>query len=145
MRIALGADHAGVSYKDHFAAQLREAGHDVVDHGTTGSSSVDYPDFGGAVARAVAAGDADRGLLFCGTGQGMAMTANKVAGVRAGVVADPFSARMIVQHNDARVCCVGARVVGLSVAEDIVGAFLQAEFEGGRHARRVGKIAGGGA
>jgi ribose 5-phosphate isomerase B len=142
MRIAIGADHAGVDYKDHFAARLRAAGHDVEDLGTHGSGSVDYPDFGLAVATSVQSGAADRGLLFCGTGQGMAMTANKVDGVRAGVVADPFSARMIVQHNDASVCCMGARIVGLSVAEEIVDAFLGAEFEGGRHARRVGKIAG---
>ena len=140
MRIVLGSDHAGVDYKDHFVGLLREAGHEVSDAGTHGGASVDYPDFGAAVALAVRQGEADRGILFCGTGQGMAMTANKVPGIRAGVVADSFSARMIVQHNNASVCCVGARVVGLNVAEDIVDAFLDAEFEGGRHARRVGKI-----
>ncbi len=143
MRIAIGADHGGVDYKDHVAARLREAGHDVEDVGTRGGASVDYPDFGAAVARLVQSGDADRGLLFCTTGQGMAMTANKFEGVRAGVVADPFSARMIVAHNNAAVCCVGAGVVGLKVADEIVDAFLNAEFEGGRHARRVGKIEAG--
>jgi ribose 5-phosphate isomerase B len=140
MRIAIGADHGGVDYKDHVAKRLREAGHDVEDVGTQGSGSVDYPDFGAAVARRVQAGEAERGLLFCTTGQGMAMTANKFDGVRAGVVADPFSAQMIVAHNNASVCCVGAGIVGLKVADQIVDAFLGAEFEGGRHSRRVGKI-----
>jgi len=141
MRIAMGADHGGVDLKDSLSQRLRDAGHEVADLGTHGTESVDYPDFGRAVAEAVASGDADRGILVCGTGQGMAMTANKVAGIRAGVVSDAFSARMIVEHNNAQVLSIGARVVGPSLAEVIVDAFLNASFEGGRHARRVAKIA----
>ena len=102
---------------------------------------MDYPDFGRAVAHEVAAERAERGILVCGTGQGMAMTANKVPGIRAGVVSDAFSARMIVEHNNAQILALGARVVGPSLAEVIVDAFLAAEFEGGRHERRVAKIA----
>ena len=140
MRIALGADHGGVDLKDSLVARLRDAGHTVSDLGTHGGESVDYPEFGRAVAEAVAGGEVDRGILICGTGQGMAMTANKVPGVRAGVVSDSFSARMIVEHNNAQVLTLGARVVGQSLAETIVDAFLAASFEGGRHARRVDKI-----
>ncbi len=140
MRIALGADHGGVDLKDILAARLRDAGHTVSDLGTHGGDSVDYPDFGRAVAEAVAKGAADRGILVCGTGQGMAMTANKVPGVRAGVVSDAFSARMIVEHNNAQILSLGARVVGQSLAETLVDAFIGASFEGGRHARRVSKI-----
>ena len=140
MRIALGADHGGVELKDILAERLRHAGHSVSDLGTHDGASVDYPDFGRAVAEAVASGTAERGILVCGTGQGMAMTANKVPGVRAGVVSDSFSARMIVEHNNAQIMSLGARVVGQSLAETLVDAFLSASFEGGRHARRVGKI-----
>jgi ribose 5-phosphate isomerase B len=140
MRIAIGADHAGVALKDLLADRLRGQGHDVTDIGTHGTDSVDYPDFARDIAQRVAAGAADRGVLVCGTGQGMAMTANRVRGVRAGVVADPFSARMIVEHNDAQVLCLGARVIGAGVAEIVVDAFVSAQFQGGRHARRVAKI-----
>ena len=140
MRIALGADHGGVDLKDILTARLRDAGHTVSDLGTHGVESVDYPDFGRLVAEAVASGAADRGILVCGTGQGMAMTANKVPGVRAGVVSDAFSARMIVEHNNAQVLSLGARVVGQSFAETLVDTFMAASFEGGRHARRVSKI-----
>jgi len=140
MRIAFGADHGGVALKDSLADRLRDAGHTVSDLGTHGGDSVDYPDFGRAVAEAVASGAADRGILVCGTGQGMAMTANKVPGVRAGVVSDTFSARMIVEHNNAQILSLGARVIGQSLAEALVDAFMAASFEGGRHARRVSKI-----
>jgi len=140
MRIVLGADHGGVELKNHLAARLLQQGHSVEDLGTDGTDSVDYPDFAHAVAASVASDTADRGILVCGTGQGMAMSANKVHGVRAGVVADVFSARMIVEHNNAQVLCLGARVLGPSLAEALVDAFLGASFEGGRHARRVGKI-----
>ena len=140
MRVALGADHGGFELKDSLAAHLRSACHEIEDLGTHGSDSVDYPDFGRAVAECVANGKADRGILVCGTGQGMAMTANKVAGIRAGVVGDAFSARMIVEHNNAQVLCLGARVVGPSLATVLVDAFMGAQFEGGRHARRVAKI-----
>ena len=140
MRIALGADHGGVALKDHIASRLAGLGHQVSDLGTHGSDSVDYPDFAVQVAHKVAGSEADRGILVCGTGQGMAITANKVPKVRAGVVSDPFSARMIVEHNNAQVLCLGARVIGAGLADTIVDAFLSAEFEGGRHERRVSKI-----
>ena len=141
MKLALGADHGGVGLKDDLVRKLREAGHEVEDHGTHGTDSVDYPQFARAVAEAVRDGVAERGILVCGTGQGVNMTANKVPGVRAGVVADTFSARMIMEHNDARVLCLGARVVGAGLAWDIVQEYLAASFEGGRHARRVAQIA----
>ena len=140
MRIAIGADHGGVDLKHEIAEHLRSGGHDVQDVGTHGVASVDYPDFARAVTAAVLAGDADRGVLICGTGQGMAMTANKVPGIRAGAVGDTFSARMIRQHNDAQVLCLGARVTGPALALEIVDAFVAADFEGGRHARRVQRI-----
>ncbi len=142
MRVALGADHAGIELKSALAAHLKAAGHEVADLGTHGPESVDYPDFARAVATSVARGDADRGLLVCGTGQGMAMSANKVPGVRAAVVADTFSARMTMMHNDARVLCLGARVVGQGLAKDIVDEWMGATFEGGRHASRVAKMEG---
>ena len=140
MKIAIGADHGGVDLKADLTHHLRERGHEVEDLGTHTRDSVDYPDFGRAVAQAVASGSADRGILVCGTGQGMAMTANKVPGVRAGAVGDVFSARMIRAHNDAKVLCLGARVTGPSLAVEIVDAFMTADFEGGRHDCRVAKI-----
>ncbi len=141
MRLVLASDHGGVDLKAHLARRLAEQGHSIDDLGTHGSGSVDYPDFAHAVARAIADGSADRGILVCGTGQGMAMSANKVSGVRAGVVADVFSARMIVEHNNAQIICLGARILGPSLADELVDAFLKASFEGGRHQRRVEKIA----
>jgi ribose 5-phosphate isomerase B len=137
MRLALGADHAGYTLKDALRDRLRGQGHDVLDLGTDGPRSVDYPNFAVAVAQAVRDGRAERGIIVCGTGQGVAMAANKVPGIRAGVAADPFSARMIVEHNDGQVLCLGARVVGGGLADDIVDAFLSATFAGGRHAARV--------
>lgn len=140
MKIAVGSDHAGLSLKRYLAEHLRAGGHEVVDLGTHDTASCDYPDFAHAVARAVVAGEAERGLLVCGTGQGMAMAANKVPGVRAAVVSDTFSARMATLHNDARVLCLGERVVGPGLAVACLDAWLDAAFEGGRHGRRVEKI-----
>ena len=140
MKLALAADHGGVALKDSLVAQLTAAGHDVHDLGTHGDASVDYPEFARAVAVQVRDGLVERGILVCGTGQGMCMAANKVAGVRAGVVSDTFSARMIVEHNDARILCLGARVLGPAVAEEIVFSYLNAHFGGGRHGRRVAMI-----
>jgi ribose 5-phosphate isomerase B len=140
MRIAVGSDHAGFHLKEKVAAHLRQRGHDVVDHGTDSTQSVDYPDFAAAVARDVASGDAERGVVVCGTGQGSAMAANKVKGVRAAVVSDTFSAEMAMAHNDARVLCLGERVTGSGLALACVDAWLAAEFEGGRHTQRVAKI-----
>lgn len=140
MKILVGCDHAGLGLKTEIIAYLLTQGHDVEDVGVHEATSVDYPEFARPVAEGVAEGRAERGILVCGTGQGMAMTANKVEGVRAAVVSEPFSAEMAMSHNDARVLCLGQRVVGASVALQCVAAWLSAEFEGGRHARRVGKM-----
>ena len=140
MRVSAGSDHAGLALKNKLVAWLSERGHEVDDVGTHNSDSADYPDYAEKVARAVAEGRSDWGLLVCGTGQGMAMTANRVSGVRAAVVCDTFSARSTRAHNDANVLCIGERVVGTGLAEDIVQAFLATPFEGGRHTRRVDKM-----
>ncbi|MFZ5475964.1 MAG: ribose 5-phosphate isomerase B [Myxococcota bacterium] len=140
MRIWAGSDHAGLNLKDKLVAWLREQGHEVEDVGTHDHDSTDYPDYAERVARAVADKKADWGLLVCGTGQGMAMTANRIPGVRAAVVADTFSARSTRAHNDANVLAIGERVVGLGLAEEIVKAFMTTPFEGGRHVRRVAKM-----
>lgn len=139
MRIAIGADHGGFDLKEVLKAHLVELGHEVHDVGTHDTRSVDYPDFAHAVAWRVKGGEAERGVLVCGTGQGMAMAAGQVPGVRAGCVSDAFSARMIAAHNDARVITLGGRVVGPDLAKTLVDAFLGASFEGGRHQRRVDK------
>jgi ribose 5-phosphate isomerase B len=138
--IALGADHAGVALKDELADHLRARGLQVLDLGTHGTERVDYPDFGAAVGRAVAGGDAALGVAVCGSGLGICMAANKVPGVRAATVHDVTSARLTRAHNDANVICLGERLTGPEVARDAVDAFLDAEFEGGRHAGRVAKL-----
>jgi ribose 5-phosphate isomerase B len=140
MKIAAGADHAGYEAKEHLKRWLAERGHTVDDLGTHGSASVDYPDFAARVAKAVAAGTADLGLLICGSGIGMSIAANKVSGVRAAHCTDPYQGRVARQHNGANVLCMGARVSGLGVMEDTLQAFLDHTFEGGRHAARVEKI-----
>lgn len=140
MKLAIGCDHAGVRLRDALAARLREAGHELLDVGTAVGVSVDYPDRAHEAVRALVDGRVDRVILVCGTGQGMAMAANKVPGVRAGVVSDPFSAAMIAEHNDAKVLCLGERVVGEGLAWACVEAWLAASFAGGRHARRVDGI-----
>lgn len=141
MRVALGSDHAGLELKEALAKRLVELGHELDDLGTDGPERVDYPDFGAAVGRSVASGAADLGVCCCGTGIGIAIAANKIAGVRAAVVHDVSSARLARAHNDANVVCLGARVVGPVVATDALEAFLAADFEGGRHAARLQKIA----
>jgi len=140
LKIAVSSDHAAHELRAEVRAWLVDQGHEVTDLGPAVGESVDYPDRALPVAMGVADGRYDRGVLLCGTGQGMAMTANKVAGVRAAVVSDVFSARMAMLHNDARVLCMGQRVVGAGVALECLAGWLAAEFEGGRHARRVGKI-----
>ena len=140
MRFVAGSDHAGLPLKQLLVAHLRAKGIEVEDMGTHEAASTDYPDWAAPVARAVAAGQAEFGLLVCGTGQGMAMAANRVPGVRAAVVADTFSARATRAHNDANVLCIGQRIVGTGVAEDILDAFLATPYEGGRHAARVAKL-----
>ncbi|MBZ0111873.1 MAG: ribose 5-phosphate isomerase B [Thermoanaerobaculia bacterium] len=140
MRIAVGADHAGYELKEHLATALREGGHSVDDFGTSGLQSVDYPDFAAAVGRAVAEGAADRGILICGSGIGMAIAANKIHGVRAANCNDLFMAQLCRRHNDANVLTLGARVIGTSYADAVVRAFLETPYEGDRHQRRLGKI-----
>ena len=140
MRIVVGSDHAGFELKNVVAEHLRAAGHDVVDVGTDSSDSVDYPQFGAAVGAAVVDGEADRGVAVCGSGIGICIAANKVAGVRAATVHDVTSAAFSRLHNDANVMCLGARFIGPQVALDAADAFMATDFEGGRHARRVGAI-----
>ncbi len=138
--IALGADHAGYHMKEALKKYLTGAGCAVVDAGTSSEESVDYPDFACAVARQVASGACEIGLLFCGTGIGMAMAANKVPGVRAANVHDLPTARLAREHNDANVLAIGSRVVDDAAAIAIVREFLSAKFSGGRHQRRIDKI-----
>ncbi len=138
--IAIGSDHGGFHLKEKVKAYLMEKGYKVLDMGTESEASVDYPDYAEKVAKAVQAGEVDLGILICGTGIGMAITANKIPGVRAAVVHDAYTAEMSRRHNNANVITFGGRVVGLGVAFSIVDAWLRNRFEGGRHARRLGKI-----
>jgi ribose 5-phosphate isomerase B len=138
--IAVGADHAGFELKQIIVQHLTASGHQIVDCGTHDQTSVDYPEFGAAVARSVTAAEAERGIVVCGSGIGIVMAAGKVAGIRAATVHDVTTARMTREHNDANVIGIGARMVGEQTALDIVDAYLQASFEGGRHQRRVEKL-----
>jgi ribose 5-phosphate isomerase B len=141
MRIAIGSDHAGVALKAHLVGHLRSAGHEVLDAGTDDDASVDYPAYCAAVARAVAAGAVDRGIVMGGSGQGEQLAANAVRGVRAALCNDLYTARMSRLHNDANVLSLGARVVGVGLAEEIVELWLATDFEGDRHVRRVEQLA----
>lgn len=142
MRIALAADHAGFELKQHLAEYLRGQGHDVDDLGTHDRQSTDYPDYAARVARSVAAGEADRGVLVCGTGTGMAMAANRHRGVRAVATGDLAVAALARRHNDANVLAFGARLIAAPLAELVLETFLTTAFDGGRHATRVGKMDG---
>lgn len=139
-RIALSSDHAAIDLRQTIAKHISEQGYEVVDIGPTTLESTHYPKHGEAAARLVASGDCDLGVIFCGTGQGIMMAANKVKGIRCGVCSETFSASIIRQHNDANMLSIGARVVGEGLALEIVDAFLGAEFEGGRHGTRVDMI-----
>ncbi len=139
-KLVIGADHAGYQLKNKLAEMLRVAGYEVLDVGTSDGQSVDYPDFAALVGRAVADESAELGILVCGSGIGVAIAANKVPGIRAATCNDLYTARLSRAHNDANVLALGARVVGDGLAEEIVKAFLETSFEGGRHARRVDKI-----
>ena len=141
MRISIGSDHAGYAYKSILAGELAEAGHEVIDEGTHGTEAVDYPDYASAVAERVAAGDADRGVLICGSAVGVCIVANKVPGIRAGVCHDTYSARQCVEHDDANVLCLGERVIGIELARAVLSSFLEAQFTGApRHQRRLDKL-----
>jgi len=140
MRIALGADHAGVHLKTDIKKLLDERGDTYTDFGTDTTESVDYPDYADLVARAVADGSHERGLLFCGSGLGMAMAANKIPGIRAAPVVDEISARLSREHNDANVLALGERLTPAEMARTLVSTFLDTPFGGGRHQRRVDKI-----
>lgn len=142
MRIVISSDHADIPLRQAVAAHVKSAGHEVTDIGPETDASTDYPKHGQAAAKIVAAGEADLGILICGTGQGIMMAANKVDGIRCGVCSDTFSARMIRAHNNANMLSMGARVIGKGLAFEIVDAFLTTEFEGGRHATRVDMIEG---
>jgi ribose 5-phosphate isomerase B len=139
-RIAFGCDHAGFELKEYLVRRLQDAGHDIVDHGTHSTESVDYPLYCAAAARSVRDGDADFGIVVGGSGQGEQLAANKVRGARAALCNCLYTTRMARLHNDANVLAIGARVVGIGLAEDIVDLFLSTPFEGGRHARRVAQL-----
>ncbi|MET0662653.1 MAG: ribose 5-phosphate isomerase B [Ilumatobacteraceae bacterium] len=139
-RIAIGSDHAGYELKQHLVTLLSARGHVVDDHGTHSTESVDYPPICAGVGRSVRDGDADVGIVLGGSGQGEQLSANKVRGVRAALCNCLYTARMARAHNDANVLAIGARVVGVGIAEEIVDLFLTTDFEGGRHARRVDQI-----
>lgn len=141
MKIAIGNDHAATAMKMEIMAYVKELGHEVINFGTDTDESCDYPLFGEMVGRAVALGEADCGILICGTGVGISIAANKVRGVRAGVCSDTTTARLIKEHNDANVLAFGARIVGLELARDIVKTYLEAEFAGGRHQMRIDMLA----
>ena len=140
MTIALSADHAGVDLKDALAAWLKEDGHDVLDLGTHGHDSVDYPDFGAGLGRAIAEGKADRGIAVCGSGIGISIAVNRNPACRCALVNEPLSAALARQHNDANVLALGGRLTGIALAKACVTAFLTTDFEGGRHQRRVDQL-----
>ena len=140
MKIAIGNDHGGVEMKNHIVNWLQQNGYEVVNLGTDDTASTDYPIYAERVARVVVSGECDRGVLICGTGIGISISANKVHGVRCALCSEPVSAALSRQHNDANIVAMGARTIGLVMAEEIVKTFLTTDFEGGRHSRRVGEI-----
>ncbi len=140
MKIGIGNDHSALELKAEIIDFLKEKGHEVVDYGTYTTDSCDYPMYGEKVGRAVASGEVEQGILICGTGLGISLAANKVKGVRAAVCSEPYTAKMARQHNNCNVLAFGARVVGAELAKMIVETWLNTEFEGGRHERRVNMI-----
>ncbi len=141
MKIAMGADHGGFSLKETIKQHLEEQGHEILDLGTYDTASCHYPVYAEKVARAVAAGQAERGILVCGTGIGMSIAANKIPGIRAAAVSDCFTAQATREHNDANILCLGERTVGPGLAMRIVDTYLAAQFQGGRHQTRLDMIA----
>jgi RpiB/LacA/LacB family sugar-phosphate isomerase len=141
MRIVIGADHAGYDLKQIIAAYLRHLGHEIIDKGTDSDDPVDYPDYAEAVALAIVDGEAERGVLICGSGVGASVAANKIPGIRAGLCHNTYAARQGVEHDDMNVLVLGARVIGIELARELVDNFLRAKFNGEeRHRRRVAKI-----
>ena len=137
LRIAIGSDHGGYEYKEQIVSYLKEKGYECVDVGTYSTDSCDYPVIARAVTTKITTGEADSGILVCGTGIGMSIVANKVKGIRAALCGDTFSARASRAHNNSNVLCLGERVIGINLAMDIVDIWLESKFEGGRHQRRV--------
>ena len=141
MRIAMGADHAGFELKNVLLVDLHRRGHEVIDAGTTSADPVDYPDFAEAVSKLLLDGTAERGVLVCGSGVGASVSANKIPGIRAGLCHDTYSARQGVEHDDMNILVLGARVIGVELARELVNSFLAANFNGEeRHRRRIEKI-----
>ena len=139
-KIAFACDHGGYELKDTIIKWLKENGYEVVDFGCNSTASVDYPDYALPASQAVAKGECDLGILVCGTGIGMSLCANKVKGIRAACCSETFSAKMTRLHNNSNILCFGARVVGAGIAIDLVKNFLETEFEGDRHIKRVEKV-----
>lgn len=142
MKIVIANDHAAVDMKMEIMAYLKELGHEVINIGTDTPDRCNYPDYGEKAGRMVAAGEADCGVLICGTGVGISIAANKVKGIRAAVCSEPVTARLVKEHNNANIIAFGARIVGIETARAIIDAYLNAEFQGGRHAERVALIDG---
>lgn len=140
MKLAIANDHAAADLKDEIVAYVKELGHDITDLGAGHDRADDYPVYGKIVGKAVANGEYDGGILICGTGVGISLAANKIKGIRAACCSEPYTAKLSKQHNNANIIAFGARVVGSELAKMIVKEWLEAEFEGGRHARRVGQI-----
>lgn len=141
MKIAIASDHGGYDYKQELIPYIESLGHQVLDLGCHGPASVDYPDYGIPCAQVVARGEADRGVVICGTGIGISISANKVPGIRCALCTDPVMARLTREHNDANMLAMGGRIIGIELAKGIVQAFLSTEFSGGRHKTRIDKIA----
>lgn len=140
MKIGIGNDHSALELKAEIVDFLKEKGHEVVDYGTNTAESCDYPVYGEIVGKAVVSGEVEQGILICGTGLGISLAANKVKGIRAAVCSEPYTARMARQHNNCNILAFGARVVGAELAKMIVETWLDTDFEGGRHQRRVDQI-----
>ena len=141
MKISMGCDHGGFLLKEHVKKYLTEKGHEIVDCGCHSLDSCDYPEFGGAAARAVASGECERGIVICTSGIGISISANKIKGIRCALCSEPLSAEMTRRHNNANMLAMGAGMIGPNMAERLVDVFLTTEFEGGRHQRRVDGIA----
>jgi len=140
MKIGIASDHGGFELKEYIKEYLGKEGIEYVDYGTNSTESVDYPDYGEKLSKAVVSGEVDRGIAICGTGIGISIACNKVKGIRCALCSDTYSARMSVEHNNANVLALGGRVLGKDLALEIVSAWLKAEFQGGRHERRINKI-----